>query len=891
MSLFGLNLAIILCLFIWGLSITGFLDTPSSLTYDLFARIAPQQTGGSEDILLVEAEYGSRYQGDETWVRLLETLDHKGARQVIFFFFPEAVTADFYQTASSLEYVYFGREISGHPDEDIDSDLLQPLPRQAAGYPLQTGVLPPSSVVYGIHRDYQPFVSIDGQPEPHVILLAARERNGEALNPPNPFRVDFIGRHRPLPKISLSRIFTEDIIQELIRDKTVLVGFAPPFPFKGYSTPITPDSSSMSPLEYHGLALQTLLNHTELSFPGPWEILACLVIVTAIALMMHQYFGSFVLHSMGVLLFILTPLAAWLLVVWTKNWFPVIEVLLVYTLFFLLISARDGLFRNKLALRILLDQSLKRQEKIMPKSFFRSEDYWPLVINMIKQTLNIERTIFLEAVEGDHRVCEVIALNSSLEDIRERRRDYHRTPYKTAIEKNTAIPVDSFFTSLSGNEQSYLVPLNFFGQVQGFWAFTIDAEMEKQTPELLNLVNSLAREIGELLYRRKQWVVEGQWQNDPLRKLLNMEKYHEPYNEINRITAFLARRVSVLESVFNALETGTILYNPFGMVVQSNRKMTRLLKTLDINAYSMSALDFAVQLSGESPQKVRQLLGRVIVNHETKQLSIPGKRGNGRNLILNVRPLIATDDTANGDDPHPIEMNGFFFEIVDVEEAVKEAPEREKLWLIGLKQLRKELESFAGDMRVTLTDRCGGKNQDQCRCLREDYENLMGSVKALDERIEKELLVGGTDVFPVDLLECLHKTLHQFQPDLEQRNIELALKTPDDLPPVLAAAEELVDLLQALLSLLVSDALDGSVVMVTVESKPENVCCLLSNTGVGMPPEAFQRFLTAPQAKDRIEFHKIHRSQQELKRWRASFSGSSNFGRGLSFRLTFTSLG
>ena len=124
--------------------------------------------------------------------------------------------------------------------------------------------------MYGIHRDYQASITIGELTLPHVTLLAARQRTGKKYNPSNPFRVDFVGKHKSLPKIGLSRIVSGDIIPELIKDKTVLVGLKPPFPYKGYSTPVTPDSSSMSPLEYHGLALQTLLNETELRSPPPW---------------------------------------------------------------------------------------------------------------------------------------------------------------------------------------------------------------------------------------------------------------------------------------------------------------------------------------------------------------------------------------------------------------------------------------------------------------------------------------------------------------------------------------------------------------------------------------------------------------------------------------------
>ncbi len=887
-QLFGLYLGAILCLFIWGLSVTGILNGASSFIYDSFARITPQQNGNSEDILLVEADYSSQSQGDETWLRLLETLDHKGARQVVFFFLPGNVSANFYQTASSLDYVFFGRKVIQRSEEDTATMWLEPLPPQAASENIRTGVLPPLTVNYGMYRDYRPFMTIDGQSLPHVTVVAARARSEQPVDPPNPFRVDFIGQHRPLPTIGLSRIFSEDIIQELIKDKTVLVGFKPPFPYTGYSTPVTPDSSSMTPLQYHGLALQTVFNHNEVRFPRSWEILLCLVVVIGLALIIHQTYGSFIHLVWGGILFVIAPLASWLLLVFTRYWFPLGEVLLVYTLFLLLISARDGLLRNRLALRILLDQSLKKQEKVMPKSFFRSQEYWPLVVNMIKQTLNIERTIFLEAMEGDHRVREVIALNISLESIQERRRDYHRTPYKTAIEKNTAIPVDSYFKSLPENEHQYLVPLNFFGQVQGFWAFSIDTEVERQTPELLNLVNSLAREIGELLYRRKQWIVAGKWQNNPLRKLLNMEKHHEPYQEINRITAFLVRRLSVLESVFNALETGTILYNPFGMVVQSNRKMTQLSKTLNINAYNMSALDFAVHLTGENPEKIRQLLGRVIVNYETKQLSISNVGDNKQDLILKVRPLLAVDENSGGSGSQPIEMNGFLFEIIDMEHAVGLGRDQENVWLSSLKHVQGELESFAGNMEAALSGPQEQSEEEHCRRVWQEYDTILHSIRSLEERMHRELLNGGAGAYPVDVVETIKKIIKIVQPDAELRKIQLSLQAPDAVPRTLAVAEELMDLIQAIISLLIADALDGSTVTIAVELDQEEILCSLSNAGVGMPDETFQRFLSSPGLKDRIEFQMIHRTLPELKRWQAALSGSSVFGQGHSFRLTLT---
>jgi CHASE2 domain-containing sensor protein len=888
---FGLYLGVALCLFVWSLSISGLLNTPSSLVYDFFVRITPKQTMASEEILLVEADYRSRFEGDETWVRLLDTLNNKGAKQIVFFFFPENVSNNFYQTAADLGYVIFGQELKEQSTHKQGTNRLRPLPPQTAGIKLRVGVLPPPLIAYGIHRDCQASIALGKQSLSHVTLLAAQERTGERYNPSNPFRIDFVGQNRSLPKISLSRVISGDIIQELIKDKTVLVGFTPPFPFKGFSTPVTPDSASMSPLEYHGLALQTLLDHTELRFPYPWEILAYLFLLIGLALIVHQTFGSFIHFIMVVLLFLVAPVACWLFLVFTKTWFPIVEILLAFSLFLLFIVARDRLLRNRLAWQILLDQSLKKQEKVMPKSFFRSEDYWPLVINMIKQTLNIRRTIFLETVEGDHRVSEVIALNISLEEIQERRRDYHRTPYKTAIEKNTAIQVNSYFKSLGDNEQSYLVPLNFFGQVQGFWAFTIDTEAKSQTVDILNTANILAREIGEMLFRRKQWIEEGRWRNNPLRKLLNMEKHHEPYYEVTRITAFLVRRLSVLESVFNALETGTILYTTFGMVIQSNRRMTQLSKSLNINAYGMSALDFGVNLTGKSSKKMRQILGRVIVNRETVQLSITIMGDKKQNMMLTIRPLIASDDmVVDKNESQPVEMNGFLFEIIDMPSLSISSHNQKQLYKHNLKHLREKLRSFSENMKILFNTRQNDNEEENCRRLKQKYDAVMHSIQSFEKRVHQELLAENPDISPVDLLEIFKSTIDNVQPDAQKRNVHISIQSADNIPLIQADPKGITELLGAIISLLIADALDDSTIIISANLQQDEIMCSLVNVGVGMPPETFQRFLASPDKADRDEFQKIHRILPHLQRWQATFSGTSDFGQGLSFKLLLMSM-
>jgi len=117
------------------------------------------------------------------------------------------------------------------------------------------------------------------------------------------------------------------------------------------------------------------------------------------------------------------------------------------------------------------------QDYMLPPDFYKLDEHWGQVITFVDQTLNLNRVIFLEKVEGDHRVREVQALRCSLDDIDERRRDFERVPYSDAIAEGGPIKLTSrlFFKGPAGvSFEEYLVPLLFGGGVQGFWAFDVD---------------------------------------------------------------------------------------------------------------------------------------------------------------------------------------------------------------------------------------------------------------------------------------------------------------------------------------------------------------------------------------------------------------------------------
>ncbi|NNK58299.1 MAG: CHASE2 domain-containing protein [Desulfofustis sp.] len=883
---FGLYLGASVCLLVWLLSISDLLDLPSNGIYDLLSRNLPERQRIEDPILLVEAAYHYRFRDEKFWFELLETLLAKNVHQIIFTFLPQNVSASFYRYAADNGRTLFGRSAIVEGDDPGKPDLVTFQDISLEDQQIFGAIQIPQEV-HGINREYRTHFDSDNHSFPSLAAVAASRMGKRVEDLPTQFRIDFIGQPDRTPTVAIDDLIAGRLIDQVFEKKIVLIGLVPPYPFQGYDTPNSISASGVTPLEYQGLALQTIMSERILHTFGNVTLLACLFIVILLNLTAHQYLGAFS-HVFVSVLFIgsMIVLNAASLYFY-KFWVPVVEIIAAYILFQTLLAFRDNRLRNRLALQIILDQSFKRREQVMPKSFFRSPDYWSLVVNMVNQTLNLKRFIFLETVEGDHRVKEVISLNCSLDDIKERRRDYHRTPYKTALEQNRSIPVNQFFTQLPENEDSYLVPLNFAGQVQGFWAFTVDVNVEKQIDVLLAAVNNFAVEIGEMLFRRKRWVSQSRWYEHPMRKILDMEKQNEPYREVSRILAFLVRRLSILESVFSALDTATILYNPFGVVIQSNTKMIGLLKSHGLNAYELSALDLAVQITGSTQEQIRKLLGKVVINYESVQLPITAGQEKNQTLMLRIRPLVAANEDDDDLRLQPIELNGILFEINDVSSLVEINRVRESLFSHSLLHVKEELGTLSADFK-SLGNIEGTKGAAEYLPLLDRSRKLQEFIGQLDSYLGQENLLEGTMPYPVGLAEILERCVTSIQPLAVRRKIGVSTYVPEGIPLALMVPNRFIELFEALLQVLITDGYEGSVIEVEVSQDSQSLACRLKNEGVGMPDETLHRYLDPAQPVDRTDFQTINQISPELEHWKAELSGSSSFGRGISFELVLS---
>ncbi|MBS3809789.1 MAG: CHASE2 domain-containing protein, partial [Desulfobacterales bacterium] len=485
---------------IWGASIAGWFRIPDLLLYDGFVRAAPEQKLASQKILLIEASHDDVFSGDNTWPSLNKMLQAEGAEQIVYSFVPRSVSREFFLHAQSFQNICFGRRLQPDPAENYQM-RLKPLPKAARGVDLVFGVSVISEPNYGIYRFHQTHIRIGDDRYPTLVNVAAKQRLGRQVAPKRRFFVNFHGKSGNLARIPLEKVLSDQLIPELIEDKTILIGFTgrdyPP----GLSTPISRNNYGLDRLAYQGLALDTLISGNTIHDPGPWIDLICIAVVGIIGLIAYQIMGPYLaLWFTGICLAVYLAVS-WIVFSFLLIWPPVFEIIVAQCLVFGVTLRRRQLLDLAVLKTVFSRLSERTKTNIIPENFINTRQHWHHIATMVSQTLNLSRGIFLEPVEKDHRVREIAANNCSLEDIRERRRDFERTPYTTALSENGPVQVENFLVPLETLEIQYLVPLYFAGQVMGFWAFGIYPEEYEDFTNFEGMVYDYSNQIAELLYQ------------------------------------------------------------------------------------------------------------------------------------------------------------------------------------------------------------------------------------------------------------------------------------------------------------------------------------------------------------------------------------------------------
>ena len=855
----------------------------NGFAYDGFMRSFPS-TASSEKMIVIETNPDYAARGDDVWVKLLTDLLASDAAGIAFTFFPQQTSREFYQLASTSNKLIFGAHLVQPLDTASENEFL--LPKTALSTEIEYGLIsrPPSQ--HGVFREQHGVLKANGIEFPGFekrvaeIILPQPHRLPDA-----DFRVNFIGNQYRIPKIKIERILNDGLINELVSGRTVLVGYNKHQSSSEYYTPVSTDDQKTSDVMFHAFALDTLLSDRQIEDLPGWGLLLLLVVVTVASIFLGQWLGFGLSIMISLIISLIYVLICWSALGYFYLWIPIVEILLAQWISFFLVWGYRVNQEQKSLEQMLFGFPLKSREKGNPVSLYNSDEPWELLISIINQSLNLNRIIFLERIPGDHRLKEIKASNCSMDDILEKRRDYQRTPYSRAISANRPILLDSnYLKEIATEEQQYMAPLIFAGEVLGFWVFTVEPDKIKSYNKFHALTYSFMVQVSETLHYRHEWFKRFGNEKNKLWSYLRVTG-NEQIQQLNQSATLMDKRVYELQEVFNSINTSCVLYDLFGHAVMANRDMDELARQANIRLFNISMLEFIVDITEFDEASARDMIQRVIFDHESKSIPVSHKAIN-RSFMLHILPLRYDDSTQQQRIPNEsqvFQISGVLCELVDVTDLKQMYQLKEKMFERFYFQLNEDLQ--ASLLTIQLPDNETLKDSNELVALR----NIRGKINQMLEMLQQlntqmnvdieHLISNNLLCFPIDAKIAIQNTIESLQDTINQREIKINYQLPDFMSLVFASPVELEAVLHSVLQTLIEDTYEGSEIWISVEEREHLLTCHLQNAGIGISNAKPEKLTGDTKILD-TDVLNFNYAIHCVNRWGGSLNISSETGEG-----------
>lgn len=767
-------------------SMLGIFEPFDGLIHDAFVRSAPGAATVTRKVVLVEVPASSFTDASIRWDTLADNLIARGAAQVVFTALPVSQREAADALLKKSKVVVGARLRSG-------ADLAEkPLPGASS---------PPESVprhaaaviadpVLGVHRSQRYNYRLGDRDVPGLEAMTA-SRLGITVPAEGRYLIDFRDSASGFPRATLGQLLHGDVSASVLHDRVVLIGPALEDYRQTVITPLTKSGREVSELEYHGYALDTLLRGTSLaSFsPGLLAALAIGIWLVCLPILHPMPFRRAVLTAC--IMATVLALLSWLLL--SKGIrLPVLGPILVVVSSLVAIFQSKTESQNQALARLATETNLAATGRLAGHSVPFDDAFWSNVLAMIDQVLPVARVVLLERVERSKQVREVHSLRCSADAVQERRRDFRRAPYSTAVESGKAIEVRNYLMDTEPGEHQFISPLVWNGQVLGFWAFGLRRSRMMDRLTLMRAVDILSKQLSELMYARRrsmaQPAIRAGWRDRLAdRRDLSIQKLTQHVNMIDR-------HINVLEDMFNGMDVPAMVYDLFGRPLLSNTGMKALLQAAQVDAEAQSAADLLEAVCTLSSGEVRAVLLGVVFNGDRFERTAHVGSTRYRLLVSRLHNSGARSNLGHEVLQHTHGLMIQLFPVANPNMHQGDRPER-ALRLIG--SVRRQ-PSEAG--------------------VRE---------------VEEE----------VDVLNALEEAIASIAAAPEHETLSFAVTVPHRNAKVLAQPRKLNDILTTLIRFLAEDSRQQGKITVNVDTEADGLIIGLRNNGFGMPDDKLQAML------------------------------------------------
>ena len=863
------------------LELVGMLEPLDDLAYDWATQLLARRAPVPAEVLLVYANPQPAETEAEQLLTLIDRLEELGARHIAF---AMELPRPALERCRHQPTMTVGSPVVRDRDDpqlfhSISAEFPEPLePHQAV-----VAIPPPRR---GIFREQLTRVRVGG--EWHTTLESAVARSLQLHSgSEDRFRIRFRGDTGSLPHVTLQTAVEGGLVPELARGRVVLIGRGEAVNRLGIATSATGEHGQMPVLEFHGHALNTLLTGAAVDSAGlgvNW------LIYVAVAIVCGVLFETATARGCGLMLLaLLTIDAACMLLALstTRMWLPVSGAAIVKVMCFVRVVQRQNAFAQVAWQQLIHDLHAKLRQRRWPTGFFSEEEPWSQIISFVHQTLNLNRLIILERLEGSYHVREVKALNCTLSDIDEQRRDTRRWPYHAALEEKQPIAVsaDRPFLRLVSDENQYLVPLVFGGEVFGFMALGVACSEISDSVQFEGRLSEFAGQIAELLYRRHH-VLSEQKRDANWFGRFRQAADTRIYAELVHATHLIERRAARLESIFDRSLTAAAIYDVFGRLMMINTKMGQLLQNEGVVASDLTTVDLISLLTGRDQHAARNMLRQVICGkrHESVPVTLEHQKGD---YLFNVYPMdleVPESHAVAGADS-PFQLQGILCELVDRSDEVRTHQLRQQITEGFGKTLRDDFAAV--DMAATLIT--GDKVPAEERRTYGDLihgriETALRSLNEFEQLMPADLYSAEEKCLPIAPLPVVEQAVAAVASQAEERGIEVRLVRSQLVSQVLAAPSGLPRVFETILEFLLLDAADDSELDVSLEETPNEVVLTCTNQGFGVAISSVQELLeqdgvATPEGQD------LREALDRVHSWGGRMAAASEIGRGTTIKL------
>lgn len=876
--LVGLTFAFLLALHISGVGTT--------LTDTIYRWLGPLAYHGdaTQEIFLVPVNQSDLKQEEKFWRQLVAELARHQPRHIVLAVFPHNAGSLFYQELARLPSVSLALSPVLLPDGSVaaaDSPKIDvPIPR---GWLLPVRWLGDGTLGYqrGIAGKEQHTLAIE--------LVAARVTGGDITVIPDNFRALPSPDGDALPQIDAAYVVKFGVVPDLVKDKWVVIGHANLAP-EPFASP-TQSYFLRGSLNLHGEILNTILKRRFITRIDGWGAAALLLCIFFLAITLFSstltarrqwLFGAWVL---------IVPALTLVFYRWLYVQLPVSEMLLLPACVAVFNTLRKHRNEKATFLKVaqLTQGSMDRQRDL--SQFFYGEGHWEKILLLIKQTLQLDRTIILERAPGKDHLQVVASHNCDINQLFEQRRDFNRPPFDIALQHGRPIqPQRPFFQIDEKREVQYLCPLTHSGDVLGFWALTLTRESMLATPRFEDILRQYTAQISELLYNRNQI---GKQPGD----LPNIGRGQQ-IQDLNRET--ILQRVVALESqlrnynaLINCTNSGLFLYDLFGNLVLSNGAAQAYARQHDIPVFDGNALDLLIALAGCTQRKAQDILLDAIVNAATMALPVVSTDGVSTHIV-HIRSVPSIHEPEMNAAPLPFDAQGILFELIDNSRIARINREQDNLLInLGSKVIDLIQSAYLTAGMVKRTLQSNQLSAMDVEDMEEILREMTRTISAINKQVNASEDIVRSGYFYADLKQALDDSIERHQPAMLGRLLELETNIPTYSQLAKANVRELDRVLDRIWELLLETCEEGSSLQINLEEFDEggktHIYCVFNNVGYGLTEEIIGSYSKGELAQLTPQLSSLRLAANEVTQWPGAITLRSSFGNSLSISLMLES--